>query len=228
MTSENHWSKRKMLAWGAGIAAVLALIGFFLHQLVDREDVVDLVEYLQGYGENWWAPLALIAAFVIVSLTGIPGTPLTLTAAVVWGWMAGSAWVMAATMIGTAAPYFLARLGAPRVKKKMEERFGRISEELEEHGFTALLVMRLMHIFPFAVLSYASGFADLKPLKFFSATFLGTLPGVLAYSYFAESLLEGVISPGDATRRTLLAGLLLAIFVIGTSFAARRMRRDRE
>ena len=213
--------------WLLGAALVLVIVALVLvfARYVGEEDLRRLGQELRSFGDRWWAPLALIAAFVVVSVTGLPGTPLTLAAGAAWGWLKGGAWVMVAILVGTAVPYLIARSSFPRLRRAIERRFGGIRDRIEREGLTGLLILRALHVIPFAILSYASGLVDMRPRDYFVATFLGTLPGVLVYTYLADALLDGLVSKGDASVRVLVAGVLVVALVLATRLLARRFRR---
>jgi uncharacterized membrane protein YdjX (TVP38/TMEM64 family) len=214
---------RAWLGWAAlllAVGGVAVLVG----RAVGWEDVASLATTLRAFGDRWWAPLALIAAFVVVNLTGLPGTPLTLAAGAVWGWLVGGAWVMLAILLGTAVPYLIARSGSPRVRRVLEARFGVSRRRLQRHGLRALLILRALHVIPFAVLSYAAGLAGMRPRDYFLATFLGTLPGVLVYTYLADALLAGAISGREAAGRVVLAGALVVGLALLSLLARRRLQ----
>jgi uncharacterized membrane protein YdjX (TVP38/TMEM64 family) len=211
------------LAAVAAFAAVVWLIG----RSFEAEDLLERVDELRLYGRRWWAPAALIAAMIVVNLTGLPGTPLTLASGIVWGWLAGGAWMMVATMIGTAVPYLLTLRRLPRAREKLERRLGTAFEWLERSGLAAVAILRLVHIFPFAVISYAAGIARVRPRHYFAGTFFGTLPGIFIYTYLADSILLGAISMDDAKRRIIAASALLAIFTLVTNLIALRIDQHR-
>lgn len=211
-----------MIAGGVVIIALVASISLLINHFVDREEMNRVINELHAFGHHWWAPVVLIAAFIVINLTGLPGTPLTLAAGAVWGWLLGGWWVIVATMIGTAVPYYVARHGAPRIRRILEQRFEGVYEKIRNEGMTAILLLRVVHIFPFAVISYGSGFAMVRPQHYFLGTFLGTLPGIVIYTYLADAILDGVMSPRQATGRILVAGALLATMVIGARLVAKR------
>ena len=143
-----------------------------------------LVERLRSVGAHWWAPLALIAAFV-VNLTGIPGTPLTIAAEAV------------RDAEGEDAP---ARL-------------------------TNVALLRLVHVFPFAAISYAAGLAGVKLRDYLIGTLIGTLPGVLIYTYLADAILRGLVSTGQAALRIGVAAVLLGVLIVVSRWLARKVNR---
>ncbi|HEY5609992.1 MAG TPA: TVP38/TMEM64 family protein [Thermoanaerobaculia bacterium] len=180
--------------------------------------------WLKSVGDQWWAPLAFIALYSIFNVLLVPGTILSLTAGVVWGWLVGGLWVLAASTVGSAIPYFIARSGAPWVERRIRKRAGKLYDQLQREGFTTLLLMRLIPIVPYTVLNYAAGLASISPRDYLLATFLGTMPAIFIFTYLADSIAAGIVSPRQAFFRILLAGLLLGGLAVATRFFAVRVR----
>ena len=218
------WSRRKIAAGAIAVVLLLAAVSVVAGMHLEGEGLPALVDRLHAIGRHWWAPAALIAAFVVINLVGIPGTPLTLAAGVVWGWLAGAAWVMAAIMIGTAVPFLLTRHATPRLQRTIEKNFGWAVSKLRGSGLTSVMLLRVVHVFPFAAISYAAGLAGVRWRDYLAGTFLGTLPGVVIYTYLADSILRGVVSPKEAAVRIAIAAALLAALVVVPRMLARRVR----
>lgn len=88
-------------------------------------------EWMNAVGDRWWAPVAFIALYAIFSTTLLPATILTLTAGVVWGWLAGGFWVLAASTIGSAIPYGIAYSGSAWVEGVMSRKAPRMRDALK-------------------------------------------------------------------------------------------------
>lgn len=217
------WSRRTIAISAIAFVVLLGAISVAAGAALDREELPRLVERLRTFGGHWWAPLALIAAFVVVNLTGIPGTPLTLAAGVVWGWLAGGLWVMAAIVVGTAVPYFITRQRVPRLRRTIEKRFGTLSGRMRGHGLTNVALLRLVHVFPFAAISYAAGLAGVKLRDYLIGTFVGTLPGVFIYTYLADAILGGLVSTEQAALRIGVAAVLLGVLIVVSRWLARKV-----
>jgi uncharacterized membrane protein YdjX (TVP38/TMEM64 family) len=217
------WSRRTIVISAIAFVLLLGAISIAAGAALEREGLPRLVERLRAIGDRWWAPLALIAAFVVVNLTGIPGTPLTLAAGVVWGWLAGCLWVMAAIMIGTAVPYFITRQRVPRLRRTIESSFGTLSERMRGHGLTNVALLRLVHVFPFAAISYAARLAGVKLRDYLVGTFIGTLPGVFIYTYLADAILRGLVSTREAALRIGVAAVLLVALIVVSRWLGRKV-----
>ena len=119
------------------IAIAIAAIGAALFILRDRGiDPGQIGRWLSSVGDRWWAPVAFIGLYTVFNTFLIPATILTLTAGVVWGWLAGGLWVMVASAIASAVPYFIGRLGAGSVYRLLQHKAPRVYESLQREGFT--------------------------------------------------------------------------------------------
>jgi uncharacterized membrane protein YdjX (TVP38/TMEM64 family) len=215
--------------WGGPLFAFFLFVTalFVLLQLRERGliDPERLASYFQQIGSHWWSPVIFILLFCTFGILALPGSLLTIIAGVVWGWFQGGIWALIGSTFGTALPYMIARHGAPWAKRWIEKRAGRFIRALRKEGFTALLTLRLLPLVPYNVLNYASGVAGIAPRPYITATFLGTAPGLFIYTYMADSLFNGLLSPRTAVTRVAIAGVLLAVLVIGTRIFATRMQR---
>ncbi|MGA7613664.1 MAG: TVP38/TMEM64 family protein [Thermoanaerobaculia bacterium] len=207
--------------WIVFLLFVAGLAAWFspLRQFVDPKSIAG---WLRAAGGNWWTPLVFIVLYSVFDIFLIPATILSLTAGVVWGWLEGGLWVLLASSIGSLFPYLIGRSGAPWITARLERISGGVYEKLQHEGFITLLLLRLVPIFPYNVLNYAAGLAGIRPRDYILATFLGTIPGIFIFTYLADSIAAGVVSPREAFVRILLAGALLGgVAIIGRLFAGR-------
>ncbi|MHB0968330.1 MAG: TVP38/TMEM64 family protein [Thermoanaerobaculia bacterium] len=207
--------------WLAAVALIVAL--WFSPLRASVGTVATALEQLRG---AWWAPLLFIATYAIANVLLFPATPLSLAAGVVWGWWAGGLWVLVASTIGSMFPYLIGRRGSDAVERMLRTRGGAgMLDALRKEGFVSLLLMRLVPLVPYNVLNYAAGFAGVRPRDYVLATFAGTIPGIFTFTYLADAIRMGVVSPRDALARVAVAGVLLGALIIGTRIFASRVRR---
>lgn len=221
MATEPQPKWRKIVI-GAATAAIVITALFVL-----RSTGIELrqaAQWLTSVGDRWWAPAAFIALYAIFTTCLLPATILTLTAGVVWGWFAGGLWVLAASTIGSAIPYWIAYSGSRRVEEIISRRAPRLRTVLENEGFMTLLLLRLLPIVPYNVLNYAAGLARIGRREYLSATFIGTIPGIFIFTYLASSIASGLVSPQQAFVRILIAGGLLATLALASRFFSNRLR----
>jgi uncharacterized membrane protein YdjX (TVP38/TMEM64 family) len=186
-------------------------------------DAQKIAAWLDSFAVAWWAPLAITVFFVLFALVGLPGSVLTVASGAVWGWLFGGVVALLGTTIGTAAPYLLARMHAPAIERRMRHRAEWLHARLRDEGFTALLMFRLLPGIPYALINYAAGFAGIRPLHYFVATIVGTIPGVFIYTWAASGIFSGTMTVGGAIGRIAIAGSLLGGLVLISRFAASRL-----
>ena len=216
---------RRILFAALAVLAILAII-LAVRASGLRPDAA--ATWLRSIADFWWAPLAFVLLYSAFNLALVPATILTLTAGVVWGWLEGGAWVLLASTIGSAAPYFLARRGSGPIVDAMKRRAARLADALYREGFTTLLLLRLVPVFPYNLLNYAAGLAGIRPRDYLLATLIGTIPGIFIFTYFADSLAAGVLTRGEAFVRILLAGVLLGGLVLMGRLMGGRVRKRLE
>ncbi|HUP65917.1 MAG TPA: TVP38/TMEM64 family protein [Thermoanaerobaculia bacterium] len=206
------------------VVSILALVGW-LSARAGWLDLRRIPDWLASIGGVWWAPLAFILLYTAFNVLLLPATILTLSAGVIWGWQVGGLWVLAASTVGSFVPFLIGRSGARGLLSRRGGRWERLQDLLKREGFVTLLLLRLVPLFPYNVLNYAAGLAGVPPRDYVAATALGTIPGIFIFTYLADAIAAGLSSPRDAFGRVLLAGLLLAVLVMGTRLVSRRVQR---
>lgn len=200
---------------------VLLIVAFLvfrltpLSELLTKERMVELMAQLRS---AWWAPLALVGLYVIVSPTGLPVSPLVWTGGVVfgiwWGWL----YNFLGTLLGASASYLLARaLGRDLILHLTSESLLQRTEKLlERHGFWTLVRIRFLPI-PFAIVNFGAALAGIRWSVFVSSSILGLAPSMVIWTYFGYALFSVTTAERHiAIRNVILAlalGLLLTFLV---------------
>lgn len=219
--------RMKLLVAGSVIVIVAALILF--SPLGEWIDPKRAATWLKSIGNIWWAPAVFILFYCIFNVLLVPATILSLTAGAVWGWWEGGLWVLVASTVASAIPFFLARsTGSRWIEAQVRKRASGLYEKLHHEGFITLLLLRLVPIAPYNILNYAAGLAGIRTRHYLLATFIGTIPGIFIFTYLADSIAAGVISPGQAFLRILLAGVFLASLALISRFLAGRVKKRLE
>jgi uncharacterized membrane protein YdjX (TVP38/TMEM64 family) len=199
-----------------------------LGEYFDREL---LVSTLLALRETWWAPLALIAGFLVVAPLGLPASPLVLTGGVVFGAGLGTVYNMLGSLLGAVASFVVARtMGREFVSRVAGKRLKRVELLLARRGFWSMVGARLMPL-PFSVVNFGAALAGVRPLMFVSSSLIGLLPPTLIYTYFAALLFE--VAQGaparDLWRLGLAMGLMFSVSLVPVMLQGlRRRRRFRE
>lgn len=195
-------------------AAVGALYFTPLRESMTRENVREVVAQLR---DLWYGPLIFILAYAIGCVVAVPATVFILAAGVIWGWQMGGTYSFIGGVIGATLSLLVGRF----IGEGLLERFGRlgrlVAKQVDHAGFRTLLVLRLVPLFPFAVMNYGCGVAGVRLLPFVAATAVGLAPSNYIVSYCSDALFNGSMTEGDALRTLFtVAALLIALVLIPT------------
>ncbi|MBI4051620.1 MAG: TVP38/TMEM64 family protein [Elusimicrobia bacterium] len=177
-----------------------------------REHILVFLLSIRG---EWWTPLVFLILYVGICGIGLPGLVLTLSGGVLFGTFWGTFYSWVGATLGASVAFSLSRkLGRHFVERLWGSRtfFKRFDLSSERHGFQAILTLRLVPICPFNGVNLGAGMSKIHFSDFFLGTLLGLLPPTFIYTYFADSLLSGVVgAKGEALRHVFTAGALLVL-----------------
>jgi len=133
-------------------------------------------------------PMATAAGYVLLYVAAVtislPGAAvLTIAGGLLFGTAVGAACVVVgatceAVLLFLAARYAIGDWLAARAGPFMT----RVQAGLEKDGFSYLLALRLIPVFPFWLLNLAPAIAGMRLLPFAAATFLGIIPGTVVFA----------------------------------------------
>jgi uncharacterized membrane protein YdjX (TVP38/TMEM64 family) len=213
----------KLLVFIAVIAAAALVawrLGFF--DLARPAQLAKTVRSLRGH--TLIVPL-FVLAYAVAATFGLPGSAFTLAGGAIFGFGVGVLLNWLGAVAGATTAFLLADV---LCKDSCRSLLGRYSERLErnakEHGFAATLRLRLIPLVPFNLLNFGAALAGVPFRPYVAATALGIIPATAVYTYFADSVLEGV---AGASRHALLNVSIAGALLIAVSFVPTLVRRVR-
>ncbi len=211
----NRWVKLVVLVC---ILAGLAVASVFLPV---KDYVISVLEWTQGLG--FWGPFFLAAFYILACVLLLPGGIITLAAGFLFGVVTGTITVSIGSTLGASAAFLVGRTFARDwVRRKVAGRpkFAAIDRAVGEQGFKIVLLTRLSPIFPFNMQNYAYGLTGVKLWKYALASWIGMLPGTLAYCYIGSGLRSltevaaGQVEGGWVGKVFFWGGLVATIIVV--------------
>jgi uncharacterized membrane protein YdjX (TVP38/TMEM64 family) len=180
-----------------------------LHEYLTRERMIALMEDLRS---AWWAPLALIGLYVVLSPTGLPVSPLIWAGGIVFGIWWGWFYNFIGCLLGASASYLLARtLGRDLILHLAPDALLMRAEALlEKHGFWAVVRSRFLPI-PFAVINFGAAMAGVRWPTFVTATAIGLFPSLFIWTYFGYAIFSVTSADKAEVVRNLILALVLAL-----------------
>ena len=206
-------------AWGKFVLAAIALTALALvwrfTPLADIVTAANVTAWARQVGDRWWAPLAVIAAPTLASLIMFPRPLITLAAVLVFGPWLGFLYAMAGIMVAALATFFAGRVvRRDTVRRLAGRKLDRLSAALRQRGLLAMTAVRLVPLAPFPVVGLVAGAIRVKLWHYTLGTFLGTLPGVLAATVFADQIAAALSDSGEINW--WVVGAVTAVLVVGT------------
>ncbi|MBU7599159.1 TVP38/TMEM64 family protein [Streptomyces sp. P38-E01] len=178
----------------------------------------DVRQWVDSLG--MWGPVVFAVVYALAVTALLPGSVLTASAGVLFGLPVGAGAVLVGATVGAALSFGLARwLGRPVVARYAGSgRLARLDAFLTRRGFVAVLLVRLVPLFPFSVINYGAGVAGVRFSSYVTATALGIIPGTVVYTGLGGSLGD----PGSPGLWIALGALL--VLSAGGWWAARLLR----
>ena len=181
-------------------------------------DPMFLVHYLQEH--QCCIIIPFIVVYTILTVIGIPGTILTVSGGVVFGLWWGTLWSVIGATLGALGAFLTARyLLRNYIKKKFSNNrfFVKCHQAVANYPFTYVLIIRFAPISPFNVVNFLFGITPINWLPYTIATFLGIIPGTLAYTWLGTSGIEA-LEGGDRLPLFLALGFLTLLSLIPLIF----------
>lgn len=198
-----------------------------LHHYLTLEFLADSRERLTGLRDAnpVLAPMVFAAIYALAVAFAFPAASiLTIFGGFLFGWLLSSVLVAFAATIGASALFLAARSAfGDTLKARVGPRAAKLAKGFEDNAFLYLLALRLAPIFPFVVVNIAPALFDVRLRTYVAATFLGILPGVVAYTYLGEGIDSVILAADEAGREASFGDLLtpkISIAFVGLALVA--------
>ena len=154
--------------------------------------IESVIAYIRSYGVY-----AAIISFLLMILQSviapIPAFLITLSNAVIFGWVKGALLSWSSAMAGAALCFFIARILGRDITEKLtgSAALKSVDDFFLRYGKHTILIARLLPFVPFDPVSYAAGLTSMSFWSFFIATGIGQTPATIVYSYVGGKLSGG-------------------------------------
>ncbi|MDT8419807.1 MAG: VTT domain-containing protein [Desulfuromonadales bacterium] len=204
------------------IGAIVMVRATGVTEYLEQERLRALIE---GYGVL--APIIYMAIYCIAPALFLPGLPISIVGAILFGPVMGVAYTIASASVGACVAFLVSRyLARGWIENKLKSpRWRHLDEQVEKHGWKMVAFTRLIPLFPFNLLNYAFGLTRVKFSHYALATFLFMLPGTIAFITFSSSLLDVI---RGKISSTFLLGLGLMVLVTLMPMFHKRYKAKRE
>lgn len=159
-----------------------------------RTEFIHAALYLEKLGTAHPAMAGILLIFLktISAPLGFPGTPLTLVTGSLFGTALGTLIALIGNTLGAGLAFLVVKyLAKEYVQKNIISRYQHIQayeEVLNKKAFQAVVILRLIPLFPFNALNFILGCTNIPFKTYLLGSFIGMIPGTLLFVYFGESL----------------------------------------
>lgn len=189
----------------AGASAALHLSGWS-----GPDRLQELVE-----SAGWSGAVVFVVGYAVLVLVPSPASLLTILGGALFGLWWGALLSWAGALLGATGGFLLGRrLGRPAVDRMLHGRLQQADQVLARHGLVAVLAVRLVPLFPFTPINYASGLVGVRRRDYALGTAVGIVPGALAYAALGAS-------GADPTGIAVGVGGLVVLAVLGGTVGRR-------
>ncbi len=195
---------------------VLASVGLQLSGWSGPERLQELVQ-----SAGWAGAVVFVVGYAVLVLVPSPASVLTILAGALFGLWWGVLLAWAGALLGAMGGFLVGRrLGRPSVDRLLHGRLKQADRVLADHGLAAVLAVRLLPLFPFTPLNYASGLLGVRPRDYVVGTAVGIVPGALAYA---------AVGASGADPRGIVVGVggLVLLAVLGGAGGRRLLAQSR-
>lgn len=174
-------------------------------------DINTILASLTAQGGHWLAPLVVSLIFIVGGLIIFPVTLMIIATGLTFGAYYGFFYALLGAELSAIVTYLIGHsLGHNTLRRLSHRWVVRISRRLAKQGILAIITLRVIPVAPFSVINLVAGASHIGFRDFALGTLLGLVPGILAFTLFADQVTGAIQSP-ETVRIATLAGLAVVI-----------------
>ncbi|MFI4910671.1 MAG: TVP38/TMEM64 family protein [Sedimentisphaeraceae bacterium JB056] len=169
-----------------------------LKQIIDQNYLISVILFITGY--------------VMINLCMPVAGICTLLAGFLFGTIRGAIYVEIAATIGALCGFYLSRYFCGYwIQRKWGNNLSSFNKELAIYGHYFLVFIRMIPLIPYILVNFLVGLTKIKATTFIWTTAVGSLPGILIFSYAGRQLLT-IRNIDDVLTPKILITICLLVF----------------
>lgn len=211
-----NWHKKAVIIGVLVIAAMSVLIMTDMGDGLTLSQIQASALSLREQAETHYiaSVFIFIVAYVAVNLWLPAAAVLTLLAGFLFGTVAGAVYVTAAATLGAVCGMWVSRhLLGHWVQRRFGRQLAGFNQHLHEQGYLYLVLVRMIPMLPYTLVNNLAGLTKVRLRTIAWTTAVGTLPGILIFTYAGRHLLSIQSIDEVLTPKVIAAFALLLLFV---------------
>lgn len=179
---ENVEDQRIVTVVAAATTITIGLAVALATGVLSGDALVSLAAWFEARGPN--AVILYGLFYFALELVAVPAIPLTLGSGYLFGVPEGTAVVSLASTVAAAAAFLISRYGLRDYIERRAQRYPRfraMDRAIGREGFKFVFLLRLSPLLPFSISNYLYGLTSVGLPEFVLGSWLGMLPGTIAY-----------------------------------------------
>ena len=176
-----------------------------------------------------WAPVLVLAAYLIAAVVAFPVNLLVLATAAVFGPWLGFAYSALGSFTSALLLYFVgAYLGKATLERLFGPKLRRVLDEVRKRGVLVVVAFRVVPVAPGTVVNLALGASGIRLGDFIIGSVVGMVPGLLLLSIMGDRIVALITDP-TVGEVGLLVGCIaayLALVFVAQLLLSRRRRQQ--
>ena len=195
------------------LAGLAVAISQGWHTQLSPESLGENAVYLNALVENnfWLVLVTFMAVYVAATAFMVPASALTIGGGFLFGVWAGAPATVVSATTGACILFTAAKTSLGEALKTIAGPFlTKMEAGFNENALSYLFTLRLIPLFPFAVVNIAPALLGARFRDYFISTALGIIPGTIAYTLIGSGLRGTLLAAAEKGETTDVAGLVKA------------------
>lgn len=160
--------------------------------------------------DNFWLVLfAFIGIYIAATAFMVPASALTIGGGFLFGTFIGAPATIVGATIGACILFTAAKSSIGETLKSIAGPFvGKMEKGFNENALSYLFTLRLIPLFPFAVVNIAPALLGAKFRDYLFTTAFGIIPGTVAYSLIGNGLRQTLLDAAASGETANVAALV--------------------
>ena len=208
------------------VAALAALV-VGLAALMLSVDIASVLPRLRAWIDTFgpWGPVVLVAVYVPATMVGVPGTPFTLAAPLLFGGPVAFVTMVVASTLSASGMFLISRhLARDALARRLRThpRFNQLDRLLDAHAWIVIPFIRVVP-FPFVLSNYGLGLTRIGFWRYLAWSEVGMVPMNALFVLGMDSVLRA-LSGNMSWTVTAAAGVAAGISSVLVLLGRRRWR----
>jgi phospholipase D1/2 len=199
---------------------------FAVAEVVTADQIRGFLASVRG---DPWAPIWVLAAYLIAAAVAFPVNVLMLATAAVFGPWLGFAYSALGVFTSAFLVYFVgAYLGKATVERLLGPKLRRVLDGARKRGVLVVVAFRVVPVAPGTVVNLTLGASGISLADFAIGSVVGMTPGMLLMSIMGDRIVALITEPtlGEVGVLVLCVVAYLALVFVVQAFLSRRRQQQ--